>query len=401
MSEENAQSTPAPPKVDPETLAIRARPARVIRFRRSIIIGGAAAGSAALMAVAWLALQPRIFRQMAQESELSKPHVSVSSDALGGLPSDYGQVPKLGPPLPGDLGRPILRAQQRDAAVAVDGAPPVPSVDNSAELARQARERQLAERRAALESALLVQTSGRPSSPLVSAGGADSQAPAVPAAAAPPVDRRQAFAEAVDRRGDVNPHRLNGPASANMLVTGSMISASLITGLNSDLPGLVTAQVTENAYDSATGTILLVPQGARLIGRYDHVVAFGQSRALVIWERLILPDGRSVRLDNMPATDAGGYAGAADKVEFHSWRLLKGIAMATLLGVGTELSLAGESDLVEALRESAQSNAARAGDRLTQRNLDIQPTITIRPGTPVRLLVNKDLVLEPWRERGS
>lgn len=400
MSEENAPAASAPSKVDPETLAIRARPARVIRFRRGIIIGGAAAGSAALMGVAWLALQPRVFQQVAQESELSKPHVPVTSDALGGLPSDYGKVPKLGPPLPGDLGRPILRAQQRDVAMAGEGTEAARPVDNAAELARQARERQLAERRAALESALLVQTSGRPTIQAALADSAD-QGAAVGQAAVSPSDRKQAFVETIDRRGDVNPHRLNGPASPNMLVAGSVIAASLITGLNSDLPGLVTAQVTENAYDSATGRILLVPQGARLLGRYDHVVAFGQSRALVIWERLILPDGRSVRLDNMPTTDAAGYAGVADKVDFHSWRLLKGIAMATLLGVGTELSLTGESNLVEALRESALSNTARAGDRLAQRNLDIQPTITVRPGASVRLLVNRDLVLEPWRERGS
>jgi type IV secretory pathway VirB10-like protein len=94
-----------------------------------------------------------------------------------------------------------------------------------------------------------------------------------------------------------------------------------------------------------------VPQGARLIGKYDSVVAFGQRRALVIWQRLILPDGSSVRLDNMPATDAAGYAGLVDKVDFHTWALLKGVAIATMVGVGSELSISGESDLVEAIRE--------------------------------------------------
>lgn len=140
-----------------------------------------------------------------------------------------------------------------------------------------------------------------------------------------------------------------------------------------------------------------MPQGARLIGKYDSVVAFGQKRALVIWQRLILPDGSSVQLDNMPATDPSGYAGLADKVDFHSWALLKGVAIATLLGVGSELTISGESDLVQAIRESAQSNTARAGDQITQRNLDIQPTIAIRPGAPVRLLVTRDLILAPWR----
>ena len=117
----------------------------------------------------------------------------------------------------------------------------------------------------------------------------------------------------------------------------------------------------------------------------------------MIWQRLILPDGSSLRLDNMPAIDAAGYTGLADKVDFHTWTLLKGVAIATLLGVGSELSISGESDLVQALRQSAESNTARAGDQITQRNLDIPPTITIRPGAPVRLIVTHDLVLAPWR----
>ena len=178
---------------------------------------------------------------------------------------------------------------------------------------------------------------------------------------------------------------------------GSVIAASLITGLNSDLPGLVTAQVTENVRDSVTGRTVLIPQGSRLIGRYDSVVAFGQSRALLVWQRIILPDGGSIRIDNVPATDTAGHAGLADRVDRHTWQLLKGVALSTLLGVGTELSFTGESDLVEAIRESAQRSGARAGDQLVGRNLDIQPTIRVRPGWPLRVVVHKDIVLRPWR----
>lgn len=392
------EASPAAPKVDPETLAIRARPPRVIRFKRGVIIGGAALGSAGLMAVAWMALQPQVFRQVAQESELSQPNSRTSSDALGDLPRSYGDVPKLGPALPGDLGRPILRAQQRD--MAVEGTTPQ---TNAEEAARAERERRAAELKAARESALLVQTR-------TPGGAADTQAPvaiapavngaadtALPGSGGGAVDSKSAFVAKLDKSGDINPHKLTAPVSPNMLMAGSVIAASLITGINSDTPGLVTAQVTQNVFDSVTGQILLVPQGARLIGNYDHVVAFGQSRALVVWQRIVMPDGSSIRLDSMPAADPSGYAGLADKVDFHTWRLLKGVALATLLGVGTELSVTGESDLVEALRESAQSNTDRAGDRITQRNLDIAPTITVRPGAPVRLVVAKDLVLAPWR----
>ena len=134
-----------------------------------------------------------------------------------------------------------------------------------------------------------------------------------------------------------------------------------------------------------------------MIGSYDSVVAFGQKRALVVWQRIMFPDGSSLRIDNVPATDAAGYAGLQDKVDFHTWALLKGVALATLLGVGSEMTVTGESDLVQAIRESTQQNVSRAGDQLTSRNLNIQPTITIRPGATVRLVVHKDLILAPWR----
>lgn len=158
--------------------------------------------------------------------------------------------------------------------------------------------------------------------------------------------------------------------------------------------------LTERVYDSPTGRILLIPQGARLIGSYDSVVAFGQKRALIVWQRIVMPDGSSLRIDNVPATDPSGYAGLQDKVDFHTWQLIKGIALSTLFGVGSELAFTGDSDLVQAIRRSTQDNTSRAGDQITQRNLNIQPTITIRPGAPVRLVVHKDLVLAPWHEGG-
>ena len=176
-----------------------------------------------------------------------------------------------------------------------------------------------------------------------------------------------------------------------------LISASLITGLDSDLPGLVVAQVTQNIYDTVTGQTLLIPQGSRLIGTYDSVVAFGQSRALVVWQRIIMPDGSSIQIDNLPATDAQGYSGLSDDVDYHTWALIKGVAISTLLGVGTELSLSGQSDLLMSIRESTQDSVNQAGQQITQKNLNIQPTIKVRPGWPLRVIVHKDLVLRPYR----
>jgi len=210
--------------------------------------------------------------------------------------------------------------------------------------------------------------------------------------------RKNELVGRASRDDDTNPHTLAQPVSPWTLQAGSLIAASLITGLNSDLPGLVTAQVTENVYDSVTGRSLLIPQGSRLIGSYDSVVAYGQSRALVVWQRIILPDGSSIRIDNVPATDTQGYAGLSDKIDAHTWQLLKGVALSTLLGVGTQLSFGStESDLVRAIRESAQQSASRAGDQLVTRNLNIQPTLRVRPGWPLRVVVHKDIVLPgPW-----
>lgn len=390
MLDAPAPEAPAqPPKVDPETLAIRSRPARAIRFRKGAIIGLAALGSASLMGIAWMALKPQVFRHVAQDSELSLPMAKPAADALSGLPASYSDAPRLGPPLPGDLGRPILRAQERAEATAA------PAVDTVAAL----RQQRIADLKAARESGLMAQVTTGRSAVAPASSAAPDVSEAAPATATG--TRKEQFAAARDTGGDLNAGALVMPASPNSLLAGSVIAASLITGLNSDLPGMVTAQVTQNVFDTVTGTILLVPQGARLIGKYDSVVAFGQRRALVIWQRLILPDGSSVRLDNMPATDTAGYAGLADRVDFHTWTLLKGVAIATMLGVGSELSISGGSDLVQAIRQSAQMNVARAGDQITQRNLDVQPTVTIRPGAPVRLLVTHDLILAPYPRRTS
>jgi len=391
--EETPTASSAPAKADPETLVLRARPGRVVRFRRGAIITIAALGSTAIVSTAWFALKPATFRFVAENEDRIEAGARPAADALAVAPKSYDDVPKLGAPLPGDLGRPILEHQREIGAAPVD--PAAGAAQRAAQEAEAERQRIVAERRAARESGVIAQVAGKsPPTGGASAPAGDSAA----VHADEQASARLALGPGRDPTGDTNPHALEPIPSPYTLSAGSVIAASLITGLNSDLPGLVTAQVTEHAYDSATGRMLLIPQGSRLIGSYDSVVAFGQSRALVVWQRIILPDGSSIRIDNVPAADTAGYAGLSDRIDRHSWQLLKGVALSTLLGVGTELSFGGsESDLVRAVRESAQQNGARAGDQLVARNLDIQPTIRVRPGWLLRVVVHKDIVLQPWR----
>lgn len=385
------------PKLDPATLELRGRPPRPVRFRRGVVIGGAGIAAAALAGAIGISL--RSGRAPAARGDAVQA-ARAPVDFIRGLPADYGAVPKLGPPLPGDLGRPILE-RQRELSAARPG-------DAAHVSAAEARGQRLEALKAARQSGLLVRApdggGGTAAMAMPVQGSSPTAASALPASIDLERDpnaqtQKRAFADATEDQGDINPHRLTAPASPYLLSAGSVIPASLITGLRSDLPGLVAAQVSENVYDTATGQILLVPQGARLIGRYDSVVAFGQQRALVVWQRIVMPDGRAVRLDNEPATDPSGYAGVADRVDFHTWALLRGVAMSTLLGAGTSVSLTGESDLVQAIRESAQQNAANAGNQITARNLQVQPTITVRPGSRIRLLVHHDLILAPWRNQ--
>ncbi len=398
---ETAAAEPTSPKLDPESLAIRTRPARAIRIKRGTVITLSAVCMLFVLLAAWAALRHGGLHKIAVQDQ-SDSASNGPGDSLNGLPKTYGDVPKLGPPLPGDLGKPMLDQQQRNL-----GNPAVGDGQRFAQAVDAARQQRQAETKAALQSGLIANAAAfsQRTTPSVSdaAAATASAADAKPALAVDPVrdpngqGQKADFVTTLSKGGTTNPHGLSPAPSPYLLSAGSMIAASLITGLRSDLPGLVTAQVTADVYDSPTGRILLVPQGSRLIGKYDSVVAFGQKRALVVWQRLIMPDGSSISLDNMPVADVAGYAGLEDQVDFHTWRLIKGVAISTLLGIGSDLQFSGNGGLVEAIRQSATQNVSRAGDQLTARTLDIQPTITIRPGARVRLLVDRDLILAPWK----
>jgi type IV secretion system protein VirB10 len=359
---------------------------------------------AAVFGAAWLALEgmPRRPRQEAPADTGRK----ATPDGLLALPGRYDEIPKpvpqLGPPLPGDLGLSVVeRERSLGVAPQEQGLRPDPEADAS----RAERLRLAQQARQAREAGVFFRISTEARDEVrPPAGGGGGAFPTQPEGPSPDLGRdpggqgrKLDFLNGPVDEGIYNRHALQRPAAPYQVVAGTVIAASLITGLNSDLPGLVTAQVTENVHDSVTGRVLLIPQGSRLIGRYDSVVASGQSRALLVWRRLVLPNGRSIVLDNFPATDTAGYAGLEDEVDVHGWELLKGVALATLLGVGTELTFGDdEDDLVRALRQSTQQSVNQAGQRITERALDIQPTLKVRPGWPLRVVVHKDLVLQPY-----
>jgi type IV secretion system protein VirB10 len=191
-----------------------------------------------------------------------------------------------------------------------------------------------------------------------------------------------------------SPERLSAAANNQTLLAGSVIPAALITGIRSDQPGLVTAQVTQNVHDSLTGRRVLIPQGARLIGDYQSDVGFGQRRVLLAWNRLILPDGRSIVLERQPASDASGFAGLEDRVDYHWGGVTRAALISTLLGIGAEIGAGNDDNLVRALRRGSQDSINRAGEQIVSRELGIRPTLSIRPGYPVRVLVTRDIVLE-------
>ena len=388
----NEESKTEPPPDAESIVQLRGEGPRVVRLSRKAIGIASAAGLAVLGGILLYALQPA--SQDFGEELVNTEGIAVA-DGLATAPADYSQVPRLGPPLPGDLGQPILEAQDRGAVVAlppVGAPPPTPSQRAAPSPEDMARERLEQEREAARGSRLFFGggTPAANSGPAASGAGPQPPAPGQPTVST----ARPSFLERPADTRTASLQRLEAVPSGALLQAGSIIPAALITGIRSDQPGLVTAQVTENVYDSLTGRHLLIPQGARLIGEYESDVGFGQRRLLLAWTRLILPDGRSIVLDRQPAADPSGYAGLEDGVDYHWGGVVKAALVSTLLGIGGELGAGGDDDLLRAVRRGSQDSINRAGEQVVARELDIRPTLTIRPGFPVRVLVTRDIVLE-------
>ncbi len=191
------------------------------------------------------------------------------------------------------------------------------------------------------------------------------------------------------------------PKSPYEVQAGTVIPATMIGGIDSDLPGEIIGQVRENVYDSATGNYLLIPQGSRLVGIYSSAVTYGQTRVLVAWNRLIYPNGDSIDLGQMPGSDVGGYAGFNDEVNNHYLRIFGSAILASLFSAAAQLSQPQNSNgtitSTQILAASLGQQANTVGTMLISRGLDIQPTLTIRNGYLFNIMVTKDMVLQPWR----
>ena len=185
------------------------------------------------------------------------------------------------------------------------------------------------------------------------------------------------------------------------LKTGTVIPGVMISGINSDLPGHLIAQVSQNVYDTATGKDLLLPQGAKLFGVYDSRVIYGQSRVLIAWNRVVFPDGSSLNLEAMPGTDISGYAGFKDKVDNHYLRIFGSAILMSLVSGGMSYAVdqvsntSSDSNSTSVQDEMTAALAAQLGQttlQLLQKNLNIKPTLEIRPGYQFNVIVTKDVV---------
>lgn len=391
---------PPPSRSNPEAFRLRAPAPRVTRLSHKMLATLGVAAGLGIGGSLTYALRHRPPTGAAPNVYEAKGR--TPSEIVTTAPGDYAKAPKLGAPLPGDLGRPILAAQQNGQF----GQAPPP--DPRATAAEQARQRLVQEHDSARTSRLFLGGSGAanmggandPAMPVAAIEGSTQRAttdnePSVGTAGGAGQGEKRGFLEVVANRVTQSAERITAPGADHILTAGSIIPAALITGIRSDLPGQVTAQVTQNVYDSPTGRILLIPQGAQLVGQYDSQISAGQNRVLLAWDRLIYPDGRSILLDRQPGTDATGMAGLQDRTNYHWGNMLRATAISTLLGIGTQLATGSDDTLTRALRYGTQDTVNQTGRQLVQREMNSAPTLTIRPGYPLRVLLTHDLILEP------
>jgi type IV secretion system protein VirB10 len=200
------------------------------------------------------------------------------------------------------------------------------------------------------------------------------------------------------------------PVSAYEVKAGTIIPAVMLTAINSDLPGQITGQVRENVYDSDTGEHLLIPQGTRLVGLYDHQIIYGQQRVLITWKRLILPNGSSLSLrDGMPGADGAGASGLHDHVNNHYIRIFGNALLMSVIGAGVQLSQIPQfgqnfqgPTAGNVLGAAVGQQFGQTASEFIRRGMNVAPTLEIRPGFPFNVMVTQDVIFPgPYQEAGE
>ena len=399
-------------------------PPRVKRIRKPLVIGTAIGASLLVAYLMFGAANTTVEQEAEEQTEaLARP-----GTALNQLPVDYaaareqiaqrqeeekrrflagsGGIPQLGPPRAGDVGVVQLETERRlgIAPTSNSGAPNRQPTPEEQALTQMRIER--------ARNAQQVRESALDSPTSFSFGSQQQQEPQQPASVQTPQtvdtsaqqaptdqDRKRDF---VAERPAKDPFLQQGvyTPSGTFVAAGTLIPALFITGLNSDLPGNIVAQVTQPVYDTPTGKHVLIPQGTRLIGEYDSNVGYGQQRVLLVWTQLQFPNGKSLSLLGMPGVDWSGYAGVKDQVNNHFGRLIGGVVFGSLLSAATSGSsqpgLISESSFSDRARQGASQNVANAADRITQKNLDIQPTLVVRPGQRVAVFITTSIALPAY-----
>lgn len=356
--------------------------------------------------------------QQKAEEDFKKKTIANSGgipDEIGQMPGSYGSLKERNPnkdknlkqgEVNSDITRPVqppISSRNYDP-MPYAVTPRASVLPQAAYMMQATQSPQEKERADALKSSIRFGGGAEAGSPLAALAGLTTPSYAPQPMSAPaqsPQQQKQSF---IDRNSTSSAFyvrsSLQSPISQYEIKAGTIIPGILITGINSDLPGQIVAQVRENVYDSVTGDHLLIPLGAKLIGTYDSSVEYGQSRVLIVWNRLILPNGESQDLEGMIGADMAGYSGFSGRKNDHIPRILNGVILGSLLTAGARVATGGVSDALTYSQLAGQGvaeNIAQSAAKITDRNLDVQPTIEISPGYVFNVFVNKDLILKPYQ----
>jgi type IV secretion system protein TrbI len=402
------------PPLAAEPLNGRAPAPSVKRFNRKTL-AVLAAVAAIIVTLAFAVGLQRPARKAASPAESAAPS-PLPGPAVSALPSsyqdyanasDHAQVPQLGEPRPGDVGG--FAATNGTRALS-----PLEQYQQQQDMERMRREDQ-----ARLSTVGFAGGGGMEAGLTRAVGSADPAAAALSDRLLDVAERSVAGPGGPSARDDDNRqddktrfadkdrdtdfqlrHGVQYPRSPFTIFAGTVVPCVMTQGINSDLPGQIGCMVSQNVYDTVTGRHLLIPQGTKAIGTYDSRIAYGQSRVLVVWTRLLRPDGSWVSLEGMPGTDLSGYAGLTGPVNNHYLRLISGVVLGSIIGAGAQVGAGAnnQNPSFSALAvQGAAQNINEAGQQITRKNLQIQPTIEVRPGSRLNIFATKDLILPPYK----